>query len=167
MNRSRALQLLQLSYPFTPEDLKTAFRRMAKVAHADAGGTDEAMREVLEAREYLTEHLKLAGPTSRASSWADTDSSADFMSGFAADLDRAFRQAAAAARAHRTYRTDQRKARERPTSYYGSEFEPKPKVDIRATPTRNRRNVFTPDTPAAMAARAKKHYELLKKFNLV
>ena len=47
------LQLLQLKFPFTKEELKSAYRRKSLETHPDAGGTAEAFRQVNHAYQVL------------------------------------------------------------------------------------------------------------------
>ncbi|MEM1394606.1 MAG: J domain-containing protein, partial [Cyanobacteria bacterium P01_H01_bin.150] len=48
------LQLLQLKFPFTKEELKSAYRRKSLETHPDAGGTAEAFRQVNYAYQVLS-----------------------------------------------------------------------------------------------------------------
>jgi hypothetical protein len=41
----------------TPSDINAAFRRLAKTAHPDAGGSDELYRRIAEARDALLERF--------------------------------------------------------------------------------------------------------------
>jgi len=41
----------------TTAEINTAFRRLAKTAHPDAGGSNERYREIVEAREVLLERF--------------------------------------------------------------------------------------------------------------
>jgi hypothetical protein len=47
------LSLLKISYPFTKQELKSAYRKMALQTHPDSGGTTEAFREVHTAYQIL------------------------------------------------------------------------------------------------------------------
>ena len=47
------LSLLKISYPFTKQELKSAYRKMALQTHPDSGGTTEAFREVHTAYQVL------------------------------------------------------------------------------------------------------------------
>jgi len=47
------LQLLQLKFPFTKEELKSAYRKKSLETHPDAGGTAEAFRQVNHAYQVL------------------------------------------------------------------------------------------------------------------
>lgn len=49
---------LGLELSCTPKQIRSAFRRAAKSSHPDAGGTDEAFREVNEAHEILSDSVK-------------------------------------------------------------------------------------------------------------
>jgi hypothetical protein len=40
-----------------PSEISAAFRRLAKTAHPDAGGSDERYRRIAEARDALLEHF--------------------------------------------------------------------------------------------------------------
>jgi hypothetical protein len=40
-----------------PSEINAAFRRLAKTAHPDAGGSDEHYRRIAEARDALLEHF--------------------------------------------------------------------------------------------------------------
>jgi hypothetical protein len=46
-------KILGLKDKFTPEELEAAYRRQARVCHPDAGGTEEAFRNVNKAYEHL------------------------------------------------------------------------------------------------------------------
>ena len=48
------LQLLQLKFPFTKEELKSAYRRKSLETHPDAGGTAEAFRQINHAYQVLS-----------------------------------------------------------------------------------------------------------------
>jgi hypothetical protein len=48
-----AAQVLGLRWPYTADDLKAAYRRLAKEHHPDAGGSAAAFRRVQEAYERL------------------------------------------------------------------------------------------------------------------
>jgi DnaJ-class molecular chaperone len=43
-----------------PSEIKAAFRRLAKTAHPDAGGSDEHYRRIAEARDALLERFASA-----------------------------------------------------------------------------------------------------------
>jgi hypothetical protein len=43
-----------------PSEINAAFRRLAKTAHPDAGGTNEEYRRISEARDVLLEHFATA-----------------------------------------------------------------------------------------------------------
>ncbi|NPU69850.1 MULTISPECIES: J domain-containing protein [Bradyrhizobium] len=53
----RAVLELPLQGRLTASDIKTAFRRLAKSAHPDAGGSSELYRRISEAREALLAEL--------------------------------------------------------------------------------------------------------------
>jgi hypothetical protein len=46
---------LPMEGPLEPAEIKAAFRKMAKFAHPDAGGSDEDYRRIAEARDVLLE----------------------------------------------------------------------------------------------------------------
>ncbi|MBV6627304.1 MAG: J domain-containing protein [Rivularia sp. (in: Bacteria)] len=48
------LQLLQLKFPFTKEELKSAYRKKSLETHPDAGGTAEAFRQINHAYQVLS-----------------------------------------------------------------------------------------------------------------
>ncbi|MDJ0719865.1 MAG: J domain-containing protein [Prochloraceae cyanobacterium] len=48
------IELLKLSFPFTFDELKSAYRQRALETHPDIGGTAEAFREVNTAYEFLS-----------------------------------------------------------------------------------------------------------------
>lgn len=48
-----AHELLGISHNSTPAEIRAAFRSKAAVVHPDRGGSDEAMRELIEARDTL------------------------------------------------------------------------------------------------------------------
>lgn len=48
------LEILQLSFPFTKEELKSAYRRKSLETHPDTGGTAEAFRKVNNAYQVLS-----------------------------------------------------------------------------------------------------------------
>lgn len=55
MTKEQAMQILGITdYSFTPEILKNAHRKAAKRCHPDLGGTDEDMRLVNQAYEFLS-----------------------------------------------------------------------------------------------------------------
>lgn len=57
----RALAVLGLSKnELTPENIKTAFRRASIKSHPDRGGSDEAMRDVIAAKEFLEKQVSVA-----------------------------------------------------------------------------------------------------------
>jgi hypothetical protein len=51
---------LPLEGALKPSDINAAFRQLAKTAHPDAGGTNEAYRRIAEARDALLEHFAIA-----------------------------------------------------------------------------------------------------------
>ena len=53
----RHLLILKITFPFTKQELKSAYRRRALETHPDSGGTSEAFREVNTAYEVLSQHI--------------------------------------------------------------------------------------------------------------
>ncbi len=51
--RARKLLQLPLDKSLAPPEIRQAFRRAAKMVHPDAGGSDEAFRELIAAQEML------------------------------------------------------------------------------------------------------------------
>lgn len=51
--RARKLLQLPLDKSLAPLEIRQAFRRAAKMVHPDAGGSDEAFRELIAAQEML------------------------------------------------------------------------------------------------------------------
>jgi hypothetical protein len=51
---------LPLQGVLKPSDINAAFRRLAKTAHPDAGGSNEEYRRISEARDVLIEHFASA-----------------------------------------------------------------------------------------------------------
>ena len=49
------LELLKVSFPFTKQELKSAYRKKALETHPDSGGTAEAFREVNTAYQVLSQ----------------------------------------------------------------------------------------------------------------
>ena len=43
-----------------PSEINAAFRRLAKIAHPDAGGSDEQYRSITDARDALLEQFASA-----------------------------------------------------------------------------------------------------------
>ncbi len=54
---SREMLNLPADGALEPSDINAAFRRLAKTAHPDAGGSDELYRRIAEARDALLERL--------------------------------------------------------------------------------------------------------------
>lgn len=52
-NRTNAMKLMGLSEGFTTNDVKKAYRRLAKVHHPDLGGTQENFIRLTKAYDYL------------------------------------------------------------------------------------------------------------------
>ena len=57
MTISDALQVLELEHDFTPEQLKTAFRKKSKQHHTDRGGNLRASIDVNAAYDVLRKYL--------------------------------------------------------------------------------------------------------------
>jgi len=51
------LDLLRITFPFTKQELKSAYRKRALETHPDSGGTSEAFRQVNTAYEVLSRHV--------------------------------------------------------------------------------------------------------------
>ncbi|WP_158011020.1 DnaJ domain-containing protein [Hymenobacter lapidarius] len=51
--------VMELQHPIRPEDVKTAYRRLAKKYHPDAGGTDEQMKQLNAARTQALAHFPI------------------------------------------------------------------------------------------------------------
>lgn len=51
------LEILKINFPFTKQELKTAYRKKALETHPDSGGTAEAFRAVFTAYEVLSRHI--------------------------------------------------------------------------------------------------------------
>jgi hypothetical protein len=60
--RYRALLDLPLEGMLEPSQIKAAFRRLAKRAHPDAGGSNERFHRITEARDAVLESLQDAAP---------------------------------------------------------------------------------------------------------
>lgn len=56
MTRGVALFVLDLSDPFTADQLRAAYRQRAKTSHPDTGGPADLFRTITAARDYLAEH---------------------------------------------------------------------------------------------------------------
>ena len=54
---SRAILNLPTDGELEPSEINAAFRRLAKTAHPDAGGSDELYRRIAEARDALLERF--------------------------------------------------------------------------------------------------------------
>jgi hypothetical protein len=54
---SREILNLPADGALEPSDINAAFRRLAKTAHPDAGGSDELYRRIAQARDALLERL--------------------------------------------------------------------------------------------------------------
>jgi hypothetical protein len=57
MPLAEGMQLLGVPPGYTREDINAAFRRMAKLAHPDAGGSGELFRRTVQARDRLLDSL--------------------------------------------------------------------------------------------------------------
>lgn len=53
MTREQALGIMQLSEGYSEDDLRKTYRKLAKKAHPDAGGSAEQFMLIKEAYEYL------------------------------------------------------------------------------------------------------------------
>jgi hypothetical protein len=62
MPLAQAIQLLGVPANYTREDVIAAFRRKAKAAHPDVGGTAEMFRVLVEARDRLLASLGTSAP---------------------------------------------------------------------------------------------------------
>jgi hypothetical protein len=62
--------LLGVPEDYSREDVITAFRRKAKAAHPDAGGTAEMFRVLVEARDRLLAALGTSAPPPKPPSYA-------------------------------------------------------------------------------------------------
>ena len=60
--RYRALLQLPLAGVLEPSKIKAAFRRLAKTAHPDGGGSSEQFHRITEARDVLLEFVGEAAP---------------------------------------------------------------------------------------------------------
>jgi hypothetical protein len=54
---SREMLNLPADGALEPSDINAAFRRLAKTAHPDAGGSDELYRRIAQARDALLERF--------------------------------------------------------------------------------------------------------------
>jgi hypothetical protein len=70
MPLAEAMALLRVPSDYTKEDIITAFRREAKKAHPDAGGTAELFRRLVEARDRLLAALGTSAPAPKAPAYA-------------------------------------------------------------------------------------------------
>jgi hypothetical protein len=70
MPLEQARLLLGLAADYTREDVLTAFRRKAKAAHPDVGGTAEQFRILLEARDRLLAALGTSAPPPKPPDYA-------------------------------------------------------------------------------------------------
>jgi hypothetical protein len=70
MPLAEAMALLGVPFNYTREDILAAFRREAKKAHPDAGGTAEMFRKLVEARDRLLASIGTSAPAPKAPSYA-------------------------------------------------------------------------------------------------
>lgn len=68
MNLKCAYDILCLDYPCTVDELKIAYRHMARLYHPDLGGDEEAMKDVNVAYELAMRFC--AGPRRASTAWA-------------------------------------------------------------------------------------------------
>jgi hypothetical protein len=70
MPLATAIALLGVKHDYTKADVLAAFRRKAKAAHPDAGGTAEMFRALVEARDRLLAALGTSAPPPKPPSYA-------------------------------------------------------------------------------------------------
>jgi hypothetical protein len=70
MPLAKAIALLGVPPDYTNADVLSAFRRKAKEAHPDAGGTAEMFRKLVEARDRLLAALGTRAPPPKPPSYA-------------------------------------------------------------------------------------------------
>jgi rRNA maturation protein Nop10 len=70
MALTEAMALLGVPANFSKEDVLAAFRREAKKAHPDAGGTAEMFRRLVEARDRLLASLGTSAPAPKPPAYA-------------------------------------------------------------------------------------------------
>ncbi len=68
MNLKCAYDILCLDYPCSVDEIKTAYRHMARLHHPDLGGDEEAMKDVNVAYELAMRFC--AGPRRQSAAWA-------------------------------------------------------------------------------------------------
>ena len=56
MDYNKACEILKIPIKHTSECIKTAYHKMALVHHPDKGGDPEKFKQILEAKEFLTNH---------------------------------------------------------------------------------------------------------------
>lgn len=56
-NIANAMNLLGLSYGFTEEDVKKAYKRLSKIHHPDVGGLPENFKRLKKAYDYLINNM--------------------------------------------------------------------------------------------------------------
>lgn len=59
MNANEALKLLKIpkNFPITKEQISKAYKQQAKENHPDVCGSDEQMKQINEAHDWLNQHL--------------------------------------------------------------------------------------------------------------
>ena len=70
MPLAEAMALLRVPPDYTKDDIIAAFRREAKKAHPDAGGTADLFRRLVEARDRLLAALGTSAPAPKAPAYA-------------------------------------------------------------------------------------------------
>ena len=68
MNLKCAYDILCLDYPCSVDEIKVAYRHMARLYHPDLGGDEEAMKDVNVAYELAMRFC--AGPRRTSTAWA-------------------------------------------------------------------------------------------------
>ena len=68
MNLKCAYEILCLDYPCSVDEIKIAYRHMARLYHPDLGGDEEAMKDVNVAYEMAMRFS--AGPRRASAAWA-------------------------------------------------------------------------------------------------
>jgi hypothetical protein len=70
MALTQAMALLGVPADYTKDDVISGFRRAAKRAHPDVGGTADMFRKLVEARDRLLSALGTSAPTPNPPSYA-------------------------------------------------------------------------------------------------
>jgi hypothetical protein len=70
MPLAEAMALFGVPCDFTKEDVLAAFRRKAKEAHPDVGGTAEMFRNLVEARDRLLSAIGTSAPAPKPPEYA-------------------------------------------------------------------------------------------------